>query len=128
MGNKSYFKCFVLLWVCWFLGKNLSNFVFLAWKFNNPYYHIIAWFTGQTVLDLGCGWGSVALYVAENYPESNVYALSNSSTQKKYIMDQASAKGLQNLTVFTGDVSVFENEEWSEKFDRVISIGKVCYT
>ena len=85
-------------------------------------------FTGQTVLDLGCGWGSVALYVAENYPESNVYALSNSSTQKKYIMDQASAKGLQNLTVFTGDVSVFENEEWSEKFDRVISIGKVCYT
>jgi len=77
---------------------------------------------GQTVLDLGCGWGSVALYVAENYPESNVYALSNSSTQKKYIMDQASAKGLENLTVFTGDVSVFENEDWSEKFDRVISI------
>ena len=79
-------------------------------------------------MDLGCGWGSVALYVAENYPESNIYALSNSSTQKKYIMDQASAKGLENLTVFTGDVSVFENEDWSEKFDRVISIGKVCYT
>ena len=77
-------------------------------------------------MDLGCGWGSVALYVAENYPESNVYALSNSSTQKKYIMDQASAKGLENLTVFTGDVSVFENEEWSEKFDRVISIGTNC--
>ena len=76
------------------------------------------------MLDLGCGWGSVALYVAENYPDSNVCALSNSTTQKKYIMDQASAKGIKNLTVFTGDVAVFESEDWLEKFDRVISIGK----
>ena len=79
-------------------------------------------------MDLGCGWGSVALYVAENYPQSKVFALSNSTTQKKYIMGQASAKGLENLTVFTGDVAEFENEDWKSKFDRVISIGEKYHT
>ena len=102
------------------MSKFHTNIFLIATTSNFDYL-----FAGQTVLDLGCGWGSVALYVAENYPESNVYALSNSSTQKKYIMDQASAKGLDNLSVFTGDVSIFENEDWSEKFDRIISIGTV---
>ena len=82
-------------------------------------------FLGQTILDLGCGWGSVSLYLAEHYPKSVVYSLSNSATQKDYIMGQAASKGLKNLTVFTGDVSVFQREDWIQKFDRVISIGKV---
>ena len=81
-------------------------------------------FSGQTILDLGCGWGSVALFVAEKYPKSNVFALSNSATQKEYILDQAEAKGLSNLTVFTGDVSEFDRDDWTNKFDRIISIGK----
>jgi len=79
-------------------------------------------FSGQTILDLGCGWGSVALFVAEKYPKSNVFALSNSATQKEYILDQAEAKGLSNLTVFTGDVSEFDRDDWTNKFDRIISI------
>ena len=29
------------LWICWFLGKNLSNFVPPAWKLDYPYYHIV---------------------------------------------------------------------------------------
>ena len=84
-------------------------------------------FSGQTILDLGCGWGSVALFVAEKYPKSNVFALSNSATQKEYILDQAEAKGLSNLTVFTGDVSEFDRDDWTNKFDRIISIGKRNY-
>ena len=78
-------------------------------------------------MDLGCGWGSVALFVAEKYPKSNVFALSNSATQKEYILDQAEAKGLSNLTVFTGDVSEFDRDDWTNKFDRIISIGKRNY-
>ena len=84
-------------------------------------------FSGQTILDLGCGWGSVALFVAEKYPKSNVFALSNSATQKEYILDQAEAKGLSNITVFTGDVSEFDRDDWTNKFDRIISIGKTFF-
>lgn len=79
---------------------------------------------GQTVLDLGCGWGSVSLYVAEHYPNSQVLSLSNSTTQKDYIMQTAAKKGLKNLNVFTGDVSIFQRDDWLSKFDRIISIGK----
>ena len=95
---------------CRFFSQKLSNF--------SP---------GQTVLDLGCGWGSVALFVAEHYPKSSVLALSNSSTQKDYIMSQAKSKGLKNLNVFTGDVAVFQREDWIQKFDRVISIGDILF-
>ncbi len=79
---------------------------------------------GQTVLDLGCGWGSVALYVAEKYPQSKVFALSNSVTQRDFIMERAGKLKLKNLTVVTGDVAIFEGEDWLNKFDRIISIGK----
>ena len=78
----------------------------------------------QTILDLGCGWGSVALYVSAKYPESRVFALSNSATQREYIMNTANQRGIKNLTVFTGDVVVFQREDWYAKFDRIISIGE----
>jgi len=77
---------------------------------------------GLSLLDLGCGWGSVGLHMAEKFPNSRVYALSNSSTQKQYIDEQAREKGLENLTVFTGDVSVFDHADFQQAFDRVISI------
>ena len=80
---------------------------------------------GQTILDLGCGWGSVALYVSAKYPESKVFALSNSATQKEFIMEKAKERSIKNLTVFTGDVAVFQREDWYTKFDRIISIGNV---
>ena len=54
---------------------------------------------GQDVLDLGCGWGSLCLFLAEKYPNSRIKALSNSKTQKVYIDGVAKARGFRNLEV-----------------------------
>ena len=75
---------------------------------------------GQHVLDLGCGWGSLSLFLAEKYPNSRIHALSNSKTQKAYIDSVAATKGFDNLQVFTGDVNTFEFDH--DKFDRILSI------
>ncbi|KAI0167037.1 S-adenosyl-L-methionine-dependent methyltransferase [Hypoxylon sp. FL1284] len=75
---------------------------------------------GMRVLDLGCGWGSAALYFAEVFPRSHVTAFSNSRSQKEHIDARARDKGLANLTVVTGDVVDYEFEK--ESFDRVVSI------
>ncbi len=61
---------------------------------------------GQRVLDLGCGWGSLALWIAERYPASRVVALSNSHGQRAFIEAQAAARGLDNLLVVTGNMSI----------------------
>ncbi|HVW94832.1 MAG TPA: cyclopropane-fatty-acyl-phospholipid synthase family protein [Mucilaginibacter sp.] len=74
---------------------------------------------GQDVLELGCGWGSLSLYMAARYPQSSFTVVSNSRTQKKYIDDQARERGLTNLTVITADMNVFSI---GEKFDRVVSV------
>ena len=75
---------------------------------------------GMSVLDLGCGWGSASLYMAENLRGSQITAFSNSRTQKQYIDSVAKSKGLTNLTVITGDVVDYEFP--ASAFDRVISI------
>ncbi|KAL8944416.1 MAG: hypothetical protein Q9216_000467 [Gyalolechia sp. 2 TL-2023] len=75
---------------------------------------------GMSILDLGCGWGSAALYFAESFPRSRITAFSNSRTQKKYIDQQASSKGLGNLKVITGDIVDYTFEP--DSFDRVVSI------
>ncbi|KAG7114897.1 hypothetical protein HYQ44_008016 [Verticillium longisporum] len=75
---------------------------------------------GMSILDLGCGWGSGALYFAEVLPNSKITAFSNSKTQKEYIDGKAQAKGLKNLTVITGNVVDYEFQP--ESFDRVVSI------
>ena len=49
---------------------------------------------GQRVLELGCGWGSLSLYVAEHFPHSQIVSVSNSSSQKQFIDAQAAARGL----------------------------------
>ena len=75
---------------------------------------------GQDVLELGCGWGSLCLYVAARYPASRVTAVSNSRTQRAYIEETATARGLTNLTVLTRDAA-----EWvppPAAFDRVVSV------
>jgi len=77
---------------------------------------------GQDILDLGCGWGSVALHVAAKFPNSRVKALSNSSTQKEFIDSTARERGIANLEVITGDVAVFDQEDFKESFDVVITI------
>ncbi|KAH8598033.1 hypothetical protein B0O99DRAFT_506557 [Bisporella sp. PMI_857] len=75
---------------------------------------------GLSILDLGCGWGSGALYFAEVLPNSKITAFSNSRTQKLYIDAKAKERGLENLTVITSNIVDYEFE--SESFDRVISI------
>lgn len=74
------------------------------------------------VMDLGCGWGSVSLWFAENFPNIEVVGLSNSNSQREYIMGEANARGLKNLRILTGNINDFELPEDVPKFNRVISI------
>ncbi|KAK4698454.1 cyclopropane-fatty-acyl-phospholipid synthase, partial [Phenoliferia sp. Uapishka_3] len=76
---------------------------------------------GMDILDLGCGWGSLTLFLAKKYPKSRITSLSNSATQKIHIDSQAALRGLSNVEVFTGDVKVFDFAG-IRSFDRVMSI------
>ena len=75
---------------------------------------------GQDVLELGCGWGSLSLWMAAHYPNSRITALSNSHSQRAYIEAQAVARGLTNLRVVTCDINAFETGATS--VDRVVSV------
>ncbi|TCB04931.1 class I SAM-dependent methyltransferase, partial [Acinetobacter sp. ANC 4641] len=75
---------------------------------------------GQTILELGCGWGSFTLWMAERYPNAHITAVSNSKTQRKHILEQAKVLGLTNIDVLTCDVNVLELT--SNHFDRVVSV------
>jgi cyclopropane-fatty-acyl-phospholipid synthase len=75
---------------------------------------------GQTVLDLGCGWGSLTLWAAARYPHSRFTAISNSESQRDHIAAQALLRRLGNVTVRTADVRTVELAAGA--FDRVISI------
>lgn len=70
---------------------------------------------GQRVLELGCGWGSLTLWMAQRYPNSRIVAVSNSAAQHEFITARAPA----NVRVITADMNVFRPEE---RFDRVLSI------
>lgn len=76
---------------------------------------------GQRTLELGCGWGSLSLWMAERYPNSSITAVSNSRSQRRYIESQAREKGLSNLSVVTADMNDFEPEDVGQ-FDRVVSV------
>lgn len=74
---------------------------------------------GQDVLELGCGWGSLSLWMAAHYPKSRITAVSNSKTQKIWIDAQARQRGLNNLTILTADMNVFAAPGL---YDRVVSV------
>jgi cyclopropane-fatty-acyl-phospholipid synthase len=74
---------------------------------------------GMQVLDLGCGWGSVSLYIAERFPEAAILSVSNSNSQREYIMARAAERGLSNIEVLTCDMNDFSTER---RFDRVVSV------
>lgn len=76
---------------------------------------------GQRILELGCGWGSLSLWMAEHYPEAQITSVSNSRTQKAHIDAEAARRGLKNLTIITANMVTFEGLGESI-FDRVVSV------
>ena len=74
---------------------------------------------GQSILELGCGWGSLTLFMAEKYQKSSITAVSNSRDQRKFIEQQCKDRGLDNVHVITADMNDFSIDS---SFDRVVSI------
>jgi cyclopropane-fatty-acyl-phospholipid synthase len=74
---------------------------------------------GQEILELGCGWGSLSLWMARHYPHTRIVSVSNSQSQHAFITQQADAEGLRNLTVVAADMNAFVP---GGAFDRVVSV------
>ena len=74
---------------------------------------------GMDILELGCGWGSLSLFMAERFKNSRILAVSNSASQRESILSLAKARGIANLVVQTSDMNAFET---SRRFDRVVSV------
>jgi cyclopropane-fatty-acyl-phospholipid synthase len=76
---------------------------------------------GQRILELGCGWGSLSLWMAEHYPKAQITSVSNSRTQKQHIDTEAAKRGLTNLTVVTANMIDFQGVG-DGIFDRCVSV------
>lgn len=76
---------------------------------------------GEQILELGCGWGSLTLWMAEHFPRARITAVSNSRTQKQFIDARAAERGLANVEVLTRDANVLEFPA-ERRFDRVVSV------
>jgi len=74
---------------------------------------------GQSILELGCGWGSLTLFMAQRFPAARIVAVSNSTPQRLHIQGQAAARGLANVEVISADMNAFEPQG---RFDRVVSV------
>jgi cyclopropane-fatty-acyl-phospholipid synthase len=74
----------------------------------------------QAILELGCGWGSLTLWMAERYPNARITAVSNSHRQREYIEAQCRARALCNVCVITQDVNTLFMQ--SSRFDRCVSV------
>ncbi|HTQ71499.1 MAG TPA: cyclopropane-fatty-acyl-phospholipid synthase family protein [Acidocella sp.] len=74
---------------------------------------------GQEILELGCGWGSLSLFMARRFPNARIMAVSNAVAQRGFIEAQAQRLGLQNLQVITADMNEFDP---ARQFDRVVSV------
>jgi len=74
---------------------------------------------GMTILELGCGWGALSLWLAQRYPKSRIVAVSNSAPQREHITAKAAERNLTNLQVITADMNDFSTDQI---FDRVVSV------
>lgn len=74
---------------------------------------------GQRILELGCGWGSLSLWLAERYPHARITGVSNAAGQRQYIEGECARRGLGNLEIITCDMNRFDSPE---RFDRVVSV------
>lgn len=75
---------------------------------------------GLKILELGCGWGSLTLWLAEKYPQAKITAVSHSRTQREHITGEAEKRGLHNVTVITCDMNDFDIG--AGQFDRLVSV------
>jgi cyclopropane-fatty-acyl-phospholipid synthase len=74
---------------------------------------------GMDILELGCGWGSLTLYNAARYPNSRITAVSNSASQRQFILNRCHERGLTNVQVLTADMNHFSTDR---RFDRIVSV------
>ena len=74
---------------------------------------------GQQILDLGCGWGSLSLWIAERFPNCAVTAVSNSTSQREFIVARAKERKLDNIRVLVQDMNEFVSDD---RFDRIVSV------
>lgn len=74
---------------------------------------------GQTILELGCGWGSLALWLAERFPNAGIVAVSSSQPQRRHIEAECARRGLGNVQLITADMNDFSIDR---QFDRVVSV------
>jgi cyclopropane-fatty-acyl-phospholipid synthase len=84
---------------------------------------------GHNILELGCGWGSLTLWMAEHFPKSSITAVSNSASQRAFIESQATHRGLRNVRIVTADINEFDpfaldgtSRDSFRGFDRVVSV------
>lgn len=74
---------------------------------------------GMDILELGCGWGSLTLWMARQFPQSRITAVSNSASQKAFILKKAGERNLKNIDIITMDMNYFEAQK---QFDRIVSV------
>jgi cyclopropane-fatty-acyl-phospholipid synthase len=74
---------------------------------------------GQRILELGCGWGSLSMWMAKHYPNARITGVSNSATQRAFIEAECARRGLSNLSIITCDMNRFDI---ADRFDRVVSV------
>ena len=74
---------------------------------------------GMKILELGCGWGALSLWLAEKYPQSLIHAVSNSASQRHFIEALSRERGINNLTVKTADMNEFDPQH---QYDRIVSV------
>jgi cyclopropane-fatty-acyl-phospholipid synthase len=74
---------------------------------------------GMQVLDLGCGWGSMSLWIAERYPRCRIHGVSHSNSQREFIEHECRSRGISNVQATTANVADFAT---TQKFDRVVSV------
>jgi len=99
--------------------KNLDEAELLSLKLTSKHAKLT---NGLNILELGCGWGSLTLWMAKNYPKSKITAVSNSSSQRLHIQEQAKKRKLKNISVITEDMNKFNPKA---RYDRVVSVEMI---